>query len=290
MPTCMEKVKKGRKEVPCAFPGPWLFAPLQDKWNRRGITQGRSLFLSLSLSSSRVSSLVSVRVCVCARTHVHACVFGRPFFVRTSWLDDLQLTEAFWAASAWARFPLSHANNGGFEATLGISSDCKHCLFSRDSRLKMDLVFWEVLCRYSWNLIPHQPPSVASPSCYCWGDFSARVCSIIVGFIIGAPLSICQVCFSRFPPFFLTLQIPPAWEVRRRQCLPFVFLTFLKYSPICCSSPTLWHTALVSKQGVLRPFFFSLMRMSPLMCKVQNTNKNFDFTHCWTQKCACVKK
>lgn len=130
--------------------GGLTFASLQDKWNGRGNKQGRSLLAPC------VVTCLCVRQCVCACTHVRVCVLSGPLFVRTSRLDDLQPAQAFWAASAWARVPLSHANNGGFEAALGISSDCKHRLFNPDSRLKMDLVFWEVLCRYSWNLIPPQ--------------------------------------------------------------------------------------------------------------------------------------
>lgn len=144
---------------------------------------------------------MSSRVCACV------CVFCRPLFVRTARLDDLQLTQTFWAAAHGSipRGPgfLFLMQTTGLQRTMGISSDCKHRLFNLDSAQDG----FGLLRNLSQVFMEFNSLSLASLSCYCSGDFSSmrtlyyRFSSLSLHYRLSDVLSCqCQVCF----PWFLT--------------------------------------------------------------------------------------
>lgn len=147
------RLERKKRSPVCLSTDPTV-ASLQDKWIVGGNKRGRSL----------LTPCVVTRLCVCV-LQTFLCQdlsTGRP--PAQTGLAGLRLRGP--------GFLFLMQTTRGFEAALGISSDCKHRLFNLDSRLKMDLVFWEVLCRYSWNLIP---PQRCLPVLLLLGRFQRRV-------------------------------------------------------------------------------------------------------------------
>lgn len=280
---CVEEVKK--EEAPRVFAESWLLHRSKMNETEGEETNGKDPSLL------GVSSLLSARMWACACVRV----FRGPLDWTTSsshgtsglrlrgpgFLFLMQTTGV--RRPPW-EFPRA-ANTAYLTSTLG---------------LKMDLVFWEVLCRYSWNLIPLHPllppqPPTLPPRLVIVGEISARRAHpLIVGLIIGAQthslVNLSTFFFSLFP----NPQFTPAFEVIRRQCLPFVFGTFLNQSPICRSSLTPRLATHGVNTGCFAILFFFVSNNGNVTlwrakCKA-NQKKAFDFTHCWTQKCACVKK